>query len=180
MMRFRRRMHSVPQLNTTSTADISFMLLIFFLVTTSMDSDKGLSRRLPPADKTERQEETTVDQGALLRLQITADGRVLVDGKPVEATELRHRINVFIERVGRKHLISVDCDPHARYDTYFFLQNEMTAAYRIWRERVARKRYGRSYDGLSPAQRDEVNALCPQRIAEQYHGMPDHRKGGMS
>ena len=38
----------MPQLNTTSTADISFMLLILFLVTSSMDVDKGLSRPLPP------------------------------------------------------------------------------------------------------------------------------------
>ena len=49
-MLIRRRRHTVPKLDATSTADISFMLLTFFLVTTSMDSDKGLIRQLPPAD----------------------------------------------------------------------------------------------------------------------------------
>ena len=52
---FAKRRHQVPGLNTTSTADISFMLLIFFLVTTNMDVDKGLTRQLPPADKQEQQ-----------------------------------------------------------------------------------------------------------------------------
>ena len=47
-MNFHHRRRSVPQLNTTSTADISFMLLIFFLVTTNMDVDKGITRQLPP------------------------------------------------------------------------------------------------------------------------------------
>ena len=54
---FARRKRTVPQLNATSTADISFMLLIFFLVTTSMDLDKGLGKKLPPVEKS-KQEET--------------------------------------------------------------------------------------------------------------------------
>lgn len=169
-MTFRHRQHSVPSLNTTSTADISFMLLIFFLVTTSMDTDKGLSRQLPPADKTERLEETTVDKGTLLRIQISADNHVAIDGKPVSARDLRPRIERFIGQVGARHLISVDCDPHARYETYFLLQNEMIAAYKGWRDKVARRRYGHGYEALPPKQRDEVDRLCPQRIAEQYHG----------
>ena len=54
MMNIRRQKHRVPALNTTSTADISFMLLIFFLVASSMDVDKGLSRQLPPADNQQK------------------------------------------------------------------------------------------------------------------------------
>ena len=49
-MLIKRRQHRVPVLNTTATADISFMLLTFFLVTTSMDVDRGLVRQLPPLD----------------------------------------------------------------------------------------------------------------------------------
>lgn len=52
-MLIKRRRHRVPALNTASTADISFMLLIFFLVTTSMDVDKGITRQLPPVEQTE-------------------------------------------------------------------------------------------------------------------------------
>ena len=55
-MMFRHKEHRVPGLNTTSTADISFMLLIFFLVTTNMDIDKGLQRQLAPTGKIDLQE----------------------------------------------------------------------------------------------------------------------------
>ena len=58
----------MPSLNTTSTADISFMLLIFFLVVSSMDIDKGLERLLPPIDNTELQEESLVNAQNLLEL----------------------------------------------------------------------------------------------------------------
>ena len=54
-MRFHRGQREIPELNTTSTADISFMLLVFFLVTSSMDSDKGLRRQLPPPPQEEQQ-----------------------------------------------------------------------------------------------------------------------------
>ena len=55
-MFLRRRHREVPGLNTTSTADISFMLLVFFLVTSSMDSDKGLGRKLPPVDEQQQEQ----------------------------------------------------------------------------------------------------------------------------
>ena len=54
-MRFRRRHRDIPELNTTSTADISFMLLVFFLVTSSMDSDKGLGRKMAPLDEQQQE-----------------------------------------------------------------------------------------------------------------------------
>ncbi|WP_273178330.1 ExbD/TolR family protein, partial [Hoylesella pleuritidis] len=73
---FRHRPRRVPRLNTTSTADISFMLLIFFLVTTSMDVDKGLSRQLPPPDLHPQTEETNVEKHNLMTLEITADNRL--------------------------------------------------------------------------------------------------------
>ena len=66
---FRRRKREVPGLNTTSTADISFMLLIFFLVTTNMDVDKGLIRQLPPDRKNDNQE-SFVSKGTILDLSL--------------------------------------------------------------------------------------------------------------
>ena len=75
---FARRKRTVPQLNATSTADISFMLLIFFLVTTSMDLDKGLSRRLPPVEKN-KQEESLVNKDNIIKVYITGNNKILVD-----------------------------------------------------------------------------------------------------
>lgn len=173
-MMFGHRRHTLPELNTTSTADISFMLLIFFLVTTSMDIDKGLTRQLPPAEKQE-QVETAVNKNKLMEVRITADNRVFIDNKDVKAKQVRPRVANFIRRLGPDHLITIDTDPRANYNTYFTLQNEMVAAYNQWRNERALQRYGRSYKKLTPEERNTIKTTCPMRIAEKYNG----EKGGM-
>ena len=108
---FRRRIRQVPGLNTTSTADISFMLLIFFLVASSMDVDKGIARQLPPADTKPEQKEAEVDRQDLLLLTITADNRLLADGEPLSPGQAGGRIERFIEERGAAHLIQVRPPP---------------------------------------------------------------------
>ena len=85
---FARRRRTVPQLNATSTADISFMLLIFFLVTTSMDLDKGLTRKLPPVEKN-KQEESIVNKDNIIKVFITGNNKILVDDAPCTLDELK-------------------------------------------------------------------------------------------
>lgn len=167
-MNFIKHKHHVPGLNTTSTADISFMLLIFFLVTTNMDVDKGLSRQLPPADKQE-QEDSYVAKGTLMTLKITADNRLWVDDRQVPVDQLRGMVEQFVTRVGKRHLIKIDVDPQASYDAYFHVQNALVAAYNHLRQLAARRLYGRDYAKLSPEQRDAVKDQCPQRIAENMN-----------
>ncbi len=164
---FAKRRHQVPGLNTTSTADISFMLLIFFLVTTNMDVDKGLGRQLPPSDKQEQQV-TQVVPGTVMNVAITADNVLLVDGKPTPYGKVCGLTEAFVRRVGKQHLVRIEADPEASYDSYFQLQNELVKAYRHLRNEVALKTYGTGYERLSAEQRDHVRALCPQRIAEDY------------
>ena len=157
-----------PELNTTSTADISFMLLIFFLVTTSMDVDKGLRRQLPPAQQEKVEQESLVDKGKLMELKITEDNALLLNGQPVNMNELRIRTEEFITRVGKEHLISVSASPESAYETYFNLQNELMAAYKNVRDRLARQRYGRALEACNETQRNVITQQCPQRIAETY------------
>ncbi len=144
------------------------MLLIFFLVTTNMDVDKGLTRQLPPADKQEQQE-SFVSKGTLMTLRITADNKLLVDDKPLPMKQLRGRVIAFVNQVGKQHLIKVDADPSATYDIYFQLQNELVAAYNLLRNETAKRLYHKEYAMLSQAERDKVKDECPQRIAEQYN-----------
>ena len=166
---FRHRKHRVPGLNTTSTADISFMLLIFFLVASSMDVDKGLPRQLPPAEHKQQQDETEVNRQRLLEIKITAQNQLLVDGKPMSQNQLSNHILRFIMARGKSHLISLDTHPESSYDAYFHVQNALVAAYREWRDRTAQQKYGRVYNQLSPQQREELRTLCPQRVAETYN-----------
>lgn len=165
---FGHQKHKVPLLNTTSTADISFMLLIFFLVTTSMDVDKGLSRQLPPYKERQQEIETDVNKSSLMALTLTADDQILLNDKPFPLKQLRRETGRFILRVGPKHLISVSMDRNSSYDAYFQMQNEIMAAYREVRDLTARKRFGHAYAACSPAEKDRVRAICPQRIAEVY------------
>lgn len=166
-MIIQRRKHRVPGLNTTSTADISFMLLIFFLVTTNMDVDKGLSRQLPPANKEENRQ-SFAEKGTTMSLKITSDNKLMVNEKQRPVNGLRNQVIAFVGRVGKQHLITVEADPASDYDTYFHLQNELVAAYRVLRDQTSQRLYHRNFAALSPQQKDHVKDVCPQHIAEQY------------
>lgn len=171
----RRRQRGVPPLNTTSTADISFMLLIFFLVTTSMGADKAIKRELPPLNPTEEQV-TTVNPGAVLHVDVRAGGIITIDGNEVEAKQVRQTVKAFIKARGASHLLQVHSDPDAAYDTYYLVQNEIQMAYRQLRNERSQKEYGLSYDLLSDAQRRTVDKAVPQRLAEDYDSNAADRK----
>lgn len=170
-MLIKRRKHIVPELNTTSTADISFMLLTFFLVTTSMDVDRGLVRQLPPMDNEheEQLDAAEVSRDNTLAFRITASGELLMNDRPVAADGLRRRIADFIGRRPASHVIYVDADPASGYDAYFRLEDEIVAAYNSVRDAVARKKFGRPYAALAEAQRNKVRDICPQHISETYN-----------
>jgi len=167
---FRHKKRRVPFLNTTSTADISFMLLILFLVTTSMDIDKGLARQLPPLDDNTEQLAMDVSKSNVLRLELTADNGLMADGKPVETGDLRKIVMDFVgvQADRSSHVISVDVDRNADYNTYFNMQNEIMAAYNTLRDMRARRIYRRSYDRCTPEQKRLLREYYPQRIAETY------------
>lgn len=174
----RRKRHRVPGLNTTSTADISFMLLVFFLVTTSMDVDRGLRRMLPPLDDKKEQVDMEVAKDRLLEIVIAPSGEVVVGGKNTAKGKLRRQVRDFVCRVGKKHIISIETAPEATYDTYFEVQNEIMAAYAEVRNGIAHRMYSQPYARLDEAERDRVRQLCPVRISERYDGQPTEGEGG--
>lgn len=169
-MLIKRRKHSVPSLNTTSTADISFMLLTFFLVTSSMDVDKGLVRQLPPLDKEEQTDEAKdVSKENTLSFSITAQNEVMLNDKPVAVDDIRRRIVDFVRMRGAQHLILVDANPASDYNTYFTLENEIVAAYAEVRNAEAKRRYHRDYASCTDEQRKKVRDIYPQHLSETYN-----------
>ncbi len=87
----------MPSLNTTSTADISFMLLIFFLVTTSMDTDRGLGRTLPkPPEDEEQQNEIDVKERNLLNIRVNKDNYLMIGDDFVSLSDVKPRAKEFI------------------------------------------------------------------------------------
>lgn len=173
-MLIRRKQRETPGLNTTSTADISFMLLIFFLVTTSMDVDKGLLRQLPSPEPQKKEQQTVVDKANLMELHLTAGDTLLVNGKPMKVSQLKEETIRFVHRLGKKHLISIESERDADYNLYFQMQNQLMEAYSQLRNETAQKKYHRDYALLNNDQKEQVRNICPQRITESYANAMNH------
>jgi len=161
----RRRFEQIPELNTSSTADISFMLLIFFLVTSSMDTDKGLLRQLPPLPQ-EQIPPTDVRKDHVMQVTLDAHDQLAVDGTLITPQQLHDQIVAFVAADRAEHVISIHTDRATTYEAYFRMQNAIVAAYAQLREAYAHERFGKGYGELVEEQRDEVNQYYPQRISE--------------
>lgn len=165
---FKRKSRSMPELNTTSTADISFMLLTFFLVTTSMDSDHGLPSHLPPQpQQQEAQTEAEVAKSDMLNVRLDGNDRLTLNGKPSTLTGLRQRVEQMAQRRPTQHIVAVAVEPTTTYDAFFHVQNTITAAYNAVRDRYARKTYHRAYAECNADQREAINKRIPQRIMSE-------------
>ena len=183
----------VPGLNTSSTADISFMLLIFFLITTSMDTDMGLARRLPqPPENEDVKQEMKIKERNVMEVRLNAQGYLWIkDGVSSgfgDIRELRGRAKAFIKNeannpllpelhpkniegigtvaVTDKHVISVQTDRGTPYNMYFQVQNELVAAYNELRNELSKQKFGRIYDALSDEQKVAIRTYYPQKISE--------------
>ena len=164
-MFLRRRQRAVPELNTTSTADISFMLLVFFLVTSSMNTDQGLGRKLPPAD--ERQELQDISRQNVLQVRLDAADILYCDDKAVSVAELQRQVESFVaSRQTGRHIIAVETDRHTSYNAYFIMQDAIMAAYRALREKMALQQYGHPFSLCTQEERAAIINRYPQRISE--------------
>ena len=160
--RYRRQ---IPELNTTSTADISFLLLIFFLVTSSMDTDKGLLRQMAPPP-VEQQQPTDINKDLVVKVELDGQDHLTCDGKVVSLQELSEAIasKITVSRTG--HVVSIQADRTTSYEAYFQVQNTIVNTYQSFRERYAQEHYGKSYVRCDAEQRADINAYYPQRISE--------------
>ena len=96
-MMFQRRKRHVPGINSSSSADIAFLLLVFFLVTTSIDSDKGIQRRLPPPiESGEIKKKTDIEKRNLLEIYINHENRIMVREEEIPLGQLKEFVKAFI------------------------------------------------------------------------------------
>ena len=129
MFRWKQKHREVPELNTTSTADISFMLLVFFLVTSSMDSDKGLGRTLSPVE--EQQEQMDINRSNVLQIRLDANDLLYCDDQAVTLAQLQQQVESFVaSHQTDQHVIAVETASTTSYNAYFEMQNSIVAAYR--------------------------------------------------
>jgi biopolymer transport protein ExbD len=108
----RKRASITASIPTASMADIAFLLIIFFLVTTSLSQDKGLGLTLPPSGST-----TLVPSGNITAVQIDGKGEIAQDGRTVTARELAERIAAMTAR-NPDLIVTVKTAPEARYEVF--------------------------------------------------------------
>ena len=168
----RQKKRSVPGLNTTSTADISFILLVFFLVISSMDSNKGIAKQLPPEDKNKMEQTSEVDSRNVMEIGIATDGKLTVNGKPVARERLQEEVEMFVERAPERksHVVSITMQPDSRYDDYFGVQDAISSAYSALRDKCARHLFHHPYASCNTAQQRRVGKIYPQRVMETVAG----------
>ena len=163
---FRKRYRQqIPELNTTSTADISFMLLIFFLVTSSMDTDKGLMRQMAPPPM-ENQAPTDINRDLVMQVSLDEKDCLRLDGREVTFRELTDEVRAMASVNRTAHVIAVQADRSTSYEAYFRMQDAIVSAYHSLREVYARQHYGHSYADCSSEERSAINDYYPQRISE--------------
>ena len=186
-----KKKRSMPGINSSSTADIAFMLLIFFLTTTSMDTDRGLARRLPqPPDPNQKQQDNIiVKERNVLQVRINKDDQLMVGSEYMDIKQLRAKAKEFVSNpsddanlpekhlknipllggdcmITEKHVISVQNDVGTSYQAYIDVQNELVAAYNELRNELAKEKFGMDYIECSEDQQKAIRDFYPQKISE--------------
>lgn len=163
---------AAPEVNAGSMADIAFLLLIFFLVTTTIETDSGINRKLPPIEETEP---PIIKQKNIFTVILNGKDELLVEDEIMEIKDLRQAAIDFLDNGGdgtcdyckgkkdpessdnpNKAIISLKNERETSYKAYIAVQNELVAAYNILRDRRAKELYGISFAEME-ANYDDVN-----------------------
>lgn len=182
-----RNKRAIPEINAGSMADIAFLLLIFFLVTTTMDADKGINRKLPPWDPDRPEEENIIKEKNIFTVLINSNDALLVENDYMDISQLREAAKAFIINNGDgscdycqggirspqssdnpdKAVISLQNDRGTSYEMYIKVQNELVAAYEELRNELSEKRYGKPYLELTDEEQlDYIKDAFAQKISE--------------
>ena len=162
-----------PEVNAGSMADIAFLLLIFFLVTTTIETDSGINRKLPPMEESD--EDIIIKQKNIFTVLLNGKDQLLVEDELMELKDLRKAAKEFLDNggdrtctycTGRKDpkssdnpdkaIISLKNERETSYKTYIAVQNELVAAYTELREARAKSLYGKSFAEME-ANYNDVN-----------------------
>lgn len=177
-----------PGLNTGSMADISFLLLTFFLLTSSINTDQGIQRRLPPP-LIGNEKPPKVNERNVLKILVNMYDQLLVNNKPMNnVNELKDRTKEFIsnpnndphmsvvklryiEELGREApvsdgIVSLQSDRGTSYKMYIAVQNQLAAAFDELRNEYSRQNFGTTFENLSEEQRKGVQKVIPISISE--------------
>ena len=177
-----------PEINSSSTADMAFLLLCFFMMTTTMDQDKGLQRRLPPMpDPNQKAQDQKVNRRNIIVVKINSADRLLAGSEPMHVSQLKDKIKEFltnpnndanlpekeeiqIENFGpcmvSKGVISLQNDRGTSYQAYIAVQNELVKAVNELRDDFAMANFAKLYSKCNEEEQEIVRKAVPQNISE--------------
>jgi len=187
-----RKARKMPEIPSASLADIAFLLLIFFLTSTSMDTDKGLERRLPQwvdPSTVEDSDAPPVKERNVFVVLVDRENRLMVEGELCSVEDLKGKAIAFLtnptnspnlpekevrsfdvignmEVITKSAVISLRNDVGTTYGTYIKVQNELVAAVNELRENLATERFGKPYAKLSEEDQKIIQEVYPQKISE--------------
>ncbi len=178
-----------PEINAGSMADIAFLLLIFFLVTTTMNSDVGILKRLP--EKITHPTTIAIHERNVLRINLNSNNEIFIEDKTVSIENTRQLIIGFIDNGAgtdknnnpctwcngakdaqlsdhpSKAIISLQSNRSTSYATYVAMQNEIVGAYNTLRGQLAQQLYGKSYTDLqNDYKKDKKNTKLHSKIKQ--------------
>jgi len=176
-----------PAINSSSTADIAFLLLCYFLMTTTMGDQSGLQRRLPPIPDSKQAQDQKVNRRNIIIVRINASDRLFAGTEALEISQLKDKIKEFLTNPANdpnlpekemtdipgygqypisKGVISLQNDRGTSYQAYIAAQNELVKAVNELRDDFSRQAYGRPFISLTEEQQSIVKTAIPQNISE--------------
>ena len=185
---------SSPEVNAGSMADIAFLLLIFFLVTTTIETDSGISRKLPPIQE-EEVEPPIIKEKNIFQVIVNRNNELLVEDELMELGDLKEAAVAFLDNGGgigedacnycqgagdpassdnpQIAVIMLVNDRATEYGTYIAVQNELVAAYNQLRNRAAQRLYGTSFDQMEANYDDVTYQGDKEELKEQIQRIRD-------
>lgn len=185
----KEKRHNIPAINSSASADIAFLLLIFFLLTSSLDTTKGMFRKLPPSNQDNaHKEKIDILKRNILYVSIDEQNKIRCNDELTTINDLKPKLKNFISNpdndnnlpektemefqglgvvpVTIDHVIALEIDRNSDYQTYISVQNELATVYNELRDEFTKQYFHSDFKKSTPEQKEMARQAFPMKIAE--------------
>ena len=175
----KKRGRESAEIPSSSLADMAFLLLIFFLVVSTIDVDTGIGLVLPPPPD-EAEPPPPIRERNLLKILVNSQGMILINERPAAVSEVRERVANFVDNANRANdenlsvsplaaIVSIKTDRQTPYEMYIRMLDEVRGSYKELRDAESMRRFGVNYDryssSLASPSDDEIRKVYPMNVS---------------